>query len=125
MSGSDLHLHRTSEPVHGGRRRTSVSGVDRTCRLSDPVLSALSGSLFSVSVFTGGRCGDDGRGGVRGVRGEGDVPLQAAERRGAKPRRQIHPQIQRRGHRGGGGESGRDPAETRRYRHTLRVCVCV
>lgn len=100
MSGSDLHLHRTSEPVHGGPEE------DRTCRLSDPVLSALSGSLFSVSVFTGGRCGDDGRGGVRGVRGEGDVPLQAAERRGAKPRRQIHPQIQRRGHRGGGGESG-------------------
>lgn len=37
--------------------------------------------------------GDGGRGGVRGVRGEGDVSLQAAERRGAEPRRQIHPQI--------------------------------
>lgn len=51
--------------------------------------------------------GDGGRGGVRGVRGEGDVSLQAAERRGAEPRRQIHPQIQRRRHGGGGGESVR------------------
>lgn len=48
---------------------------------------------------------DGGRGGVRGVRGEGDVSLQAAERLGAEPRRQIHSQIQRRGHGGGGGES--------------------
>lgn len=35
----------------------------------------------------------DGRGGVRGVRGEGDVSLQAAEQRGAEPRRQRDPEV--------------------------------
>lgn len=43
--------------------------------------------------------------GCVGVRGEGDVSLQAAERGRDHPRRQIHPQIQGGGHGGDRGES--------------------
>lgn len=43
----------------------------------------------------------DGGGGVRGrVRGEGDVSLQTPERVRAEPGGPVHPQVQRRGHRG-------------------------